>query len=276
MSSVKEEYALGHTDRERHRLTVQGKLINPLTERFLQRAGLSRGMRVLDVGCSVGEVSLIIATLVGPTGYVHGVDVDEMALTIARQRCRESGYDNVRFETRDLTELSPLEPYDAVIGRHILIHLADPLAALRKAVAFVRPGGLVAFQEVDFCIKPPSAYPPMPLMAVWEDLWARGTRLAFRRPDIGSQLFLLMQEAGLPPPECHMECVMGGGPDSLIYEWFVETWRSAWPRMATLGLKAPTDLRIETLTERVRAEALEHRGVLISSPMIGAFARKQG
>jgi len=33
-------------------------------------------MRVLDLGCGIGEVSLITARLVGPHGQVHGIDLD--------------------------------------------------------------------------------------------------------------------------------------------------------------------------------------------------------
>ena len=99
-------------------------------------------------------------------------------------------------------------------------------------------------------------------------------RRAVPRPNIGSQLFWLMQEAGLPPPECRMECVMDGGPHSPIYEWLVETVRSLLPRMEALGITTPAVVEIDTLTERARQEAVMKRGVVIGCPMIGAFARK--
>jgi cyclopropane fatty-acyl-phospholipid synthase-like methyltransferase len=52
-------YVMGHDDRERRRLGLQATIINPITEHLLQRAGLAPGMRVLDAGCGVGEVSLV-------------------------------------------------------------------------------------------------------------------------------------------------------------------------------------------------------------------------
>ena len=85
-------------------------------------AGVSAGMRVLDLGCGIGEVSLITARLVGPHGQVHGIDLDPAALEIARTRIRSAGHDHVTFEPVDLSDHSPSGPYDAVIGRHILIH----------------------------------------------------------------------------------------------------------------------------------------------------------
>ena len=86
MSIPKSAYVMGHTDRERRRLALQASVINPLTDNFLRRAGVSAGMRVLELGCGIGEVSLIAARLVGPHGHVHCIDIDGPGLEIARDR----------------------------------------------------------------------------------------------------------------------------------------------------------------------------------------------
>lgn len=77
---------MGHNDRERRRLALQGSILNPVTEQLLRRAGLASGMSVLDFGCGVGDVSMIAARLVGSGGRVTGLDLDEPALAIARER----------------------------------------------------------------------------------------------------------------------------------------------------------------------------------------------
>src|SRR5262245_2275341 len=56
-------YVMGHNDRERRRLALQGAMLAPLTEQFLTRAGIGLGMRVLDLGCGVGDVTMIAARL---------------------------------------------------------------------------------------------------------------------------------------------------------------------------------------------------------------------
>jgi tRNA A58 N-methylase Trm61 len=68
MSGDETAYVMGHMDREGRPLALQASVINPLTDSFLRRAGISAGMRVLELGCGIGEVSLITARLVGPHG----------------------------------------------------------------------------------------------------------------------------------------------------------------------------------------------------------------
>ena len=45
-------------------------------------------MRVLDLGCGMGDVSLLAARLVGPTGSVTGIDRDGVIVEKARERAR--------------------------------------------------------------------------------------------------------------------------------------------------------------------------------------------
>jgi len=132
---------------------------------------------------------------------------------------------------------------------------------------------LIAFQEYDLSFYP-KGYPELPLMFWVEDIIVEFFRRATPRPNIGTQLFCLMQEAGLPPPECRLECVMDGGPHSPIYEWLAETVRSLLPRMEALGITNAAAVDSDTLPQRLRNEAVQKRGVVISPAMIGAFARK--
>jgi ubiquinone/menaquinone biosynthesis C-methylase UbiE len=265
--------ATNRTDHERRRLALQASVLNPLTDSFLRRAGVAGGMRVLEVGCGIGEVSLISARLVGPHGRLHCIDTNAHALETAEARVRSAGHDQVTFEQTDIASHTPVRAYDAVIGRHVLIHTPDAPGVLRKAVSMVHVGGLIAFQEYDLSYFP-RGYPELPLMNSVLELIVEFYRRAVSRPNIGSQLFWLMQEAGLPSPECRMECVMDGGPHSPVYEWLTETLRSLLPQMEALGMTTMTTGVSDTLPQRLRDEAMEQRGAVIIPPMIGAFARK--
>src|SRR5689334_5411350 len=129
--SATDRYVMGYDDRERRRLQLQGSIINPVTEQLLRRAGIGPGTRVLDVGAGVGDVTLIAARLVGPTGSVTACDLDEKALAVVRDRAAAEGLTNITTLAGDLHALELPRDVDAVTGRHILIHLPDPLAMIR-------------------------------------------------------------------------------------------------------------------------------------------------
>src|SRR5947209_4658885 len=95
-------YAMGRSEEETQRLLRQGHLFNPLTRRLFIDAGVGSGMRVLDVGSGAGDVALIVADLVGPTGSVVGVDPDAEILDMARHRVRVAGWPNVTFVAGDV------------------------------------------------------------------------------------------------------------------------------------------------------------------------------
>src|SRR5512139_3415689 len=99
------DYALGYSDGELQRLIRQSALYAELTETLLRSAGIGEGMRVLDVGCGAGCVSLLVAGLVGPAGAVVGVDRSPEAIALARRRADGAGLRNVEFLQDDLADL---------------------------------------------------------------------------------------------------------------------------------------------------------------------------
>jgi SAM-dependent methyltransferase len=73
------------------RLARQATFVRDLTEDVLRRAGVERGMRVLDLGCGNGDTSLLLAKLVGPSGLVVGVDPSLEAIDVAEKRATAAG-----------------------------------------------------------------------------------------------------------------------------------------------------------------------------------------
>lgn len=90
-------YVLGRSEIERRRLIEQDAFLGGFTGRLFREAGIGEGMRVLDVGCGVGDVSLLAASLVGPKGTVVGVDTDLQAVATSSwagnrlRTCSEGG-----------------------------------------------------------------------------------------------------------------------------------------------------------------------------------------
>src|SRR5262245_18226564 len=143
-------YVLGHSDRELDRLAVQARLIDPITRRFFRDAGIVPGMRVLDVGSGAGDTAFLVAGLVGETGEVIGVDRALAALVTARRRADALKLYNVSFRQGDPADMVFEQPFDAVVGRYVLVFQPDPAAMLRKLCAHLQPDGVVAFHEPDF------------------------------------------------------------------------------------------------------------------------------
>ena len=79
-------YVLATGQAAHYRLRILHGLYGPGTRQLVIRAGLRRGMCVADVGCGVGMVTALLAGLVGPEGYVVGIDASAAQLNQARKR----------------------------------------------------------------------------------------------------------------------------------------------------------------------------------------------
>ncbi|MCA1454615.1 methyltransferase domain-containing protein [Bradyrhizobium sp. BRP22] len=115
-----------------------------LTEYMLQRSGIVRGMRVLDLGCGTGEASFWIAKLVGPSGLVVGVDQSAEAIDLAERRATLAGQCYwTRFVVADPSSFVSHEPFDAVVARLTSLRRRKGVATSSRLFSFVRPGGVV-------------------------------------------------------------------------------------------------------------------------------------
>jgi|SRR5581483_2147083 len=269
--SPKSAYVMGHDERERRRLTLQASILNPFTEHLLRRAGISAGMHVLDIGCGVGDVSLLAARIVGRSGRVTSLDFDGRALETLKQRASTEVLANIECVEGDVHQWHSENRFDAVIGRHILIHSHDPLAILKRSAGMLQPRGLAVFHEFDFSVIH-RGWPPTPLrdrmMELFDQFFARVCG-----SNMGTRLWNLMVEAGFDNPDCRAEYPMDGGSDSLYFEWFAESLRSLLPRAIALGITTAEEIDIDTFEERLRAENVAAASCLPAPAMIGAFAR---
>lgn len=274
MSQIPASYVMGHDDRERRRLSLQASILNPLSDQLLRRAGISTGLRVLDIGCGVGELSMVAARLVGRHGRVTGIDIDQDALGIAAQRAREQELDQVSFAHGDIGAYRTDASYDAVIARHVLIHTPDPRAVVGIAQSLLNPGGVAVFQEYDFSVVHRS-FPEAPLYErIFEIFRAFFAKAA--HGNIGTRLFALLNDAGFASPDCRVEYPIDGGGDSPFYEWIAESFRSILPRAEALGLvRSDETAAIDSLAARLKDEAVSLGSGLVGPAMVGCFARRR-
>src|SRR4029077_2636650 len=112
-SRTSADYPLGNTDAEYERLIRQAARVAPITERFFREAGIGLGQRVLDLGSGVGDVAMLVARLVGPSGEVVAIERDPRSIAKARARVTEAGLQNVSFTESDVGEIRDGKPFDA-------------------------------------------------------------------------------------------------------------------------------------------------------------------
>lgn len=110
---------------------------------------LKPGMRLLDCGCGVGSITLDLAELVAP-GETVGVDLDSSQLELARAAAATRWLDNTRFETGSIYALPFADAsFDVVLAHTVLIHLSEPLRALKEMRRVLAPGGVAAVSDDD-------------------------------------------------------------------------------------------------------------------------------
>ncbi|MFK8253841.1 class I SAM-dependent methyltransferase [Ancylobacter terrae] len=269
MSSDEPSYVLGHSDRELARLERQAAFFAEMTRDILLRAGLRPGMRVLDVGCGVGDVTAIAADIVGHDGEVVGIDISREALGVAEARMRASGRRQAQFRETPLEAFDGIDGFDAVIGRFILLHMADPAAVLVRLAQEARAGARIAFIEMDMSTA--AAIPPLPLLATQIGHIIELYRRAGRQADMGSQLFASYRAAGLSPDLVALTRV-ASGHELAGFEFVTESIRSLLPFITRLGVATAEEIGIDTLYDRLVAEAGAHEHCIFYPRLVGAWA----
>lgn len=262
------EYAFSDRAHEQRRLASQAQLFDPLTERVFRAAGLGIGMRVLDLGSGAGDVAFLAARLVGRDGEVVGVERDPQAVASAMARAAEAGVSNLRFIEGDARTLDNVpDKFDAAIGRLFLMYLPDPAAAVRRAAERVRPGGLICFHEGDMAYD--WAAPMTPLWAQMRAWFLAALEKANAITRMGLSLYPTFIAAGLPAPELRLECAVGSGERA--WAW-ANVMRGILPLMERFSITTAAELQPDTLAERLQDELRAANGIVISPPMIGAWA----
>ncbi len=266
------EYTMGRSKGETERLIKQSQLYEDVTRRFFLRSGIAKGMKVLDVGSGAGDVALTLAEFVGPDGTVIGVDVNPDILKIAQARADAAGFSNIEFIAGDTRTLGLPDDFDAVVGRLVLMYMADPAETLRHLATHLRPGGIVAFQEVDFTPYTAAVHPDTPLANKLIE-WGR---TVFERSgahlEMGMDLYKAFVEAGLPEPTLHFEAPMGGPEDWPGYEYLENSFRSLVPLLEAYGITTAEALDVDTLAERIQAEVAAAKRPIMLPPHITAYA----
>lgn len=273
-----QSYVLDRSDRELDRLDLQGIIYRDTTRRALAGAGVGPGMRVLDVGCGSGDVTRLVAGLVGPAGSVLGVDVDGETIRAARERTAALGITNASFEEGEATAVATPGAFDALVGRFFLMHQSSPGETLAAVARTVRPSGTVMMLESHMTALVDGQH-SLPDSRLYDEIvrWkCRVVAAAGADLEAGLSLYRTFREAGLPAPQMRMEAPVEGGPDSPIYRYMAESVRSMLSMAIVHGIGGFDAVRVDGLEAELRDSVVETDGVLICWPTVSAWCRLPG
>lgn len=205
---------------------------------------LEPGMRLLDVGCGPGTITLDLAARVAP-GTTVAVDRDEGIVAEAQSLLDARPMAGVEFRTADTYALEfEDESFDVVHAHQLLQHLTDPVAALAEMRRVLRPGGVLAVRDGDY-----GGFlwaPAESLLDRWLELYHDVCRHNGAEPDAGRHLLGWALAAGFTEIRPSSSTWTFAEPDSR--RWWGELWAervtsSALAEQAVeYGLSRPAEL----------------------------------
>lgn len=137
-------YAYGDSPVAIRRLLLLAELFEPCTSRFLGRLPLEEPSIVLDLGCGPGETTNLLHGRF-PSAKTTGLDSSPDLIETARARQLE----DLSFALADVsTGMLAGGPADLIFARLLLAHLPEPTALAASWAAQLRPGGVLALEEV--------------------------------------------------------------------------------------------------------------------------------
>lgn len=266
------DYVLSGGRAGRERLRILWRVTSPGTSALFDRIGVGPGMRCLDVGCGGGDVSLLLARRVGDAGRVTGVDRDAVQLAIAAEEAAAAGAGNLEFREADVIGLAEnigeTASFDLVYARFLLTHLRAPQGALRSMTAMLRPGGIIALEDIDFTGH--FSYPDCPALHDYVRLYTATTAKTGGDANIGPRLPLLLLEAGMADVSVTVSQPVGlTGEAKLINPITME---SIAERTVAEGLATPEE--VGRIVRQLYEAAEDPRTVVSITRILQAWGRK--
>ena len=263
-------YLLGDSRREAARLRRQARLWDPTAHAVFDKVKVGPGWRVLEVGPGKGSLHMELRRRV--KGPIDAVERSRPFAAALRTRCSRDGYGQGTIWETDLIDAPlPRAAYDLIFSRWVFLFLPDPEAHLRKLVAALKPGGVLAIE--DYCRATLRRIPEPPH---WENfLKADLAFFASQGGDanIGARLPDLYQRAGLDVIDV-TPTIKYGRAGSPVWNWVSGYFMGVMPQLAKF---APfTATQAAGLQRDWVAAGRQRTSWLIGPTLVDVVGRKPG
>jgi ubiquinone/menaquinone biosynthesis C-methylase UbiE len=192
---VTRRYAIRGGNEGKERLDVLARVLLPTTTQLLDRVGLIRGMKCLDMGCGGGHVTILMARTVGPEGRVIGTDTDAKILALAREDAKAAKATNVEFQQQDACASLWHNEFNVAYARFLLSHLNEPGNCLATLAEACLPEGTIVIEDTDFAGS--FCYPPCAAYDRYKELYQELVERRGGDSNIGPKLPAMLRRAGL-------------------------------------------------------------------------------
>jgi len=190
-------FAVGKEGEER--LTLVNKLNNDSSFRFIRDHNLLKsGMTVLDLGCGTGQIAILLAKQLTPSGKVIAIDNSEKQIEIAKKAAADAKVD-IEFHLISVSDIDSLNlnnSIDLVFARFFFMHLTEPKEVLNNVKHVLKPEtGVIIMQE--HISSHMFSYPENPALKALIDLAAKLNKHLGKDNNLGLKLLELCKNAGL-------------------------------------------------------------------------------
>jgi SAM-dependent methyltransferase len=262
--ATERDYVLGTHDEELARLGLQHRVWRPVVLDCWQRAGITVGKHVLDVGAGPGYATVDLAEIVGPTGQVVALERSNNFVRAMKETCRTRSLTNVKVHELDLmADELPKGDYDLSWCRWVVSFVNDPALLVRKLGGVMPNGGMSIFHEYGH-YETWRFFPPLPNQEKFREHVIATWRESGGEPDGAARLPALLSENGftIRSAKPHIFCVR---PADYMWQWPAQFIEVYLPRLQAMG-------RIDQeFADKVRADlagAAKNPNTIMVTPLV--------
>lgn len=190
----KSDYILAGGQKGLSRLNVLARTLDSESNVFIGAFDLSKVRKGLDLGCGTGTRSIDLATRIGAQGTITAIDQDPVAIRVAQKNAAKKKLRNIIFKNSSLEAFDPIEQFDLIYGRMILTHLRNPEKVLKKIRSWLKPGGIVIFEEPDLSSR--VCFPKEKCVFRYTEIMCATARTKGLHPSLGPELLGLLKKVG--------------------------------------------------------------------------------